>query len=113
MYKKDTSIAEYRKYVLIRDSISEIFNTYIEGYDLVTELLDEDIEKLTDIFEKEYKGYITDTFLELDIKTVEQNGVNYIAVNELMSKVAGITASKLAAELLMIELVNKFVHTKR
>jgi len=108
MYKKDTSISEYRKYVLIRDSIAEIFRTYIEGYKL--ELSDIEIEKLTDRFEKGYKQYIIDTFLELDIQTKEINGINHIVIDELMSKVAGVVASKLAAELLMIEIVNQFVH---
>jgi len=36
--------------------------------------------------------------------------IYYILVEELMAKVAGVIASKLAAELLMIEIVNKFIH---
>ena len=113
MYKKDTSISEYRKYVLIRDSIADIFKKYIEGCGLGNEWTTNEVEKLTDKFEKEYKQYTMDTFKALDIQTTKIDGVNYIVVNELMSKVAGITASKLAAELLMIELANQFVHTKK
>jgi len=109
MYKKDTSILEYKKYLTIRDSISEIFKTYIEGYGLSNKITSVEIEKLTDKFEKEYKRYITDTFIELDIKTIEIDGVSRIGIDELMSKVAGIVASKLAAELLMIEIVNQFI----
>jgi phage tail tube protein FII len=111
MYKKDTSISEYRKYVLIKDSIAEIFKTYIEGYGLSGKLSNIEVEKLTDRFEKEYKQYIIDTFIELDIQVKEINGINYIVIDELMSKVAGVVASKLTAELLMIEIVNRFVHT--
>lgn len=113
MYKKDTSISEYRKYVLVRDSIADIFKTYIEGYKIDDKLTTKDVEKLTDRFENEYKQYIMDTFVALDIQTTEKDGVSFIVVNELMSKIAGISASKLAAELLMIELVNQFVHTKK
>jgi hypothetical protein len=111
MYKKDTSISEYRKYMLIRDSIAEIFKGYIEGYELSDKFSNVEIKKLTDRFEKEYKQYVMDTFIALDIQTREIDGVNHIVVKELMSKVAGVVSSKLAAELLMIEIVNKFVHT--
>jgi len=109
MYKKDTSILEYKKYLTIRDSISEIFKTYIEGYGLSDKLTNIEIEKLTDKFEKEYKQYVTDTFVKLDIQTVEIDGINRIVVDEFMSKVAGVVASKLAAELLMFELVSQFI----
>jgi len=109
MHKKDTSISEYNKYVIIRDTIAEIFKTYIEGYKLVDKFNNVEIEKLTNRFEKEYERYVTDTFEELDIQIEEINGVNHIVVHELISKVAGVVASKLAAELLMIELVNKFI----
>ena len=112
MYKKDTSIAEYRKYVLVRDSIAEIFKSYIEGYRLSDKLTSKEVEKLTDRFEKEYKQYIMDTFVALDIQTTEKDGVDFIVIDELMSKVAGVVASKLAAELLMIEIVNRFAHIK-
>ena len=110
MYKKNTSISEYNKYVLIRDSITEIFKAYIEGYGLSDKINKIEIEKLINRFEKEYKQYVIDTFLELDIQTKEINGVNFIVIDELMAKVAGVVASKLAAELLMIELVNRFVN---
>lgn len=112
MYKKDTSISEYRKYVLVRDSIATIFKTYIEGYELDDKLTTKTVEKLTDKFEKEYKQYIMDTFIALDIQTKKIDGVNFIVIDELMSKVAGVVASKLAAELLMIEIVNRFAHIK-
>jgi phage tail tube protein FII len=113
MYKKDTSISEYRKYVVIRDSISEIFATYIDGYGLADKLNSKEIERLTNKFEQKYKKYIMDTFVELDIQITEMNGTNVIIIDELMVKVAGVVASKLAAELLMIELVNIFVHNKK
>lgn len=113
MYKKDTSISEYRKYVVIRDSISDIFSTYIDGYGLTDKLNSKEIERLTNRFEQKYKKYIMDTFVELDIQITEMNGTNVIIIDELMAKVAGVVASKLAAELLMIELVNIFVHNKK
>ena len=112
MYKKDTSIAEYRKYVLVRDSIADIFKSYIEGYKLDDKLTSKEVEKLTNRFEKEYKQYIMDTFVALDIQTIEKDGVDFIVIDELMSKVAGVVASKLAAELLMIEIVNRFANIK-
>jgi len=110
MYKKDTSITEYRKYMLIRDAIAELFRTYIEEYGLSKKLNGVEIEKFIDRFEKEYKRYVTDTFVELDIQTIEVDGINTIMVNELMTKIAGIVSSKLAIELLMFEIVNKFIH---
>ena len=112
MYKKDTSIAEYRKYVLVRDSIADIFKSYIEGYKLDDKLTSKEVEKLTNRFEIEYKQYIMDTFVALDIQTIEKDGVDFIVIDELMSKVAGVVASKLAAELLMIEIVNRFANIK-
>jgi uncharacterized protein (DUF927 family) len=110
MDNRDTSISEYRKYMLLKDSIAEIFKTYVVGYGLADKLDNEVIEQLGDRFEKEYKSYVMDTFIELDIKTEEHNGKNFLVVEELMTKVAGVIASKLAAEILMIELVNRFVH---
>jgi hypothetical protein len=110
MKNRDTSISDYIKYVSIKDSIAEIFRTYIEGYGLGEKINNEEIELMTDRFEKEYQKYVMDTFLELDIQTKEINGTTFIVVDELMTKVAGVIASKLAAELLMIELINRFVH---
>jgi len=112
MDSKDTSISEYRKYMMIKDSIAEIFQTYIIGYGLSDKLSSKDVERLADRFEKKYKDYVMDTFIELDIRTKEVGATNYIMVDELMSKVAGVIASKLAAEILMIEIVNQFVHNK-
>ncbi len=113
MNKKDTSILEYRKYVLVRDSIADIFRTYVTGYKLDNKLTTQDIERLTDTFEKEYKQYVMDIFVALDIQTKEKDGVNVVVVEEFMAKVAGMASAKLAAELLMIELVKQFVHTKK
>jgi len=67
MDSADISIVEYIKYMSIKDSIAEIFKTYVIGYGLSDKLSDRDVEKLTDRFEKRYKSYVMDTFIESDI----------------------------------------------
>lgn len=113
MFKKDTSISEYRKYMMVQDSIADMFQTYVDGYGLNDVLTPEDVEKLIAIFEEEYKQYVMDIFVALDIQTKEKNGVKLIVAEELMSKIAGVASAKLAAELLLIKIVKQFVHTKK
>jgi len=103
----DESLKEYTKNVMLQDAIISIFMTYIQSFGIEDEFSDERFEKLTKKFSGMYHEYVTATFEDLDIQTFNKNGINYIGVDELMLKIAGIISSKLAAEILLLEMIGK------
>lgn len=103
----DESLKDFTKSVLLRDAIAAIFITYLKGFHLEDEFDDERFDKLTDKFDSMYHEYVTSTFEDMDIQTFQKDGIRFIGVDELMLKVAGIISSKLACEILLLELMGK------
>jgi hypothetical protein len=110
----DDSILDYTRNVLVHDSIYDIFESYATSYGLIENgnISEEQIEHMVEEFQKMYHDYIEETFKELDIQIVEINDEEYIQIDELMLKVAGIAAAKLAAEILIIEVLNSTVYSE-
>lgn len=108
----DDSILDYTRNVLVHDSIYDIFESYARSYGLIEngKISEEQIEHMVDQFQKMYHDYIEEMFKELDVQIVEINDEEYIQVGELMTKIAGISAAKLAAEILIIEVLNSTVY---
>jgi len=104
----EESLLKYSRKILVHDSIVSIFKSYIKSYDLESMILEEDLQRMVDYFSDTYMDYITRGFEGLDIQTLDIDGVPHIAVKELMTKVAGMLASKLAAEILMLDIVLKY-----
>ncbi len=100
-------LKEYTKNVLINDAIIAIFITYLKSFNIEEGFTDECLDKVVNKFTSIYHDYVTSTFEDLDIQTFKINDVNYIGIDELMIKVAGIIASKLAAEILLLEMIGK------
>lgn len=105
--KEDESITEYTKNVILQDAIVEIFRTYLKSFQIENRVPRERLDILVEKFNDTYHEYITGTFEDLDIQTLELDGVTYIGVEELMIKIAGIISSKLAAEILLLEMCEK------
>ena len=101
----EESLLKYSRKILVRDSILSIFKSYIKSYNLESEISEEDLDKMVDYFSKTYMDYIIRGFEGLDIQTLNNE---YVTTNELMTKVAGMLASKLAAEILMLDIVLKY-----
>lgn len=101
------SLKDYTKSVLIQDAIISIFITYLKSFHMEDEFTDERLDKVINKFTSMYHEYVTATFEDLDIQTFKIDGVNYIGVDELMLKIAGIIASKLASEILLLEIIGK------
>lgn len=101
------SIKEYAKNVIIQDAIISIFLTYLKTFDIEDDFSKERLDKIIDKFTGMYQDYVTATFRDLDIQTFEIDKINYIGVDELMLKIAGLTASKLAVEILLLEMLDK------
>lgn len=110
----DDSILDYTRNVLVHDSIYDIFESYANSYGLIENgnISEEQIEHMVDQFQKMYHDYIEEMFKELDVQIVEVNDEEYIKVDELMLKIAGISAAKLAAEILIIEVLNSTVYSE-
>ena len=102
----DESILKYSNDVLLKDTIAIIFKTHMKAYG-IEDFTDNDLEYIVNRFSSIYKNYIIDSFKELDIQTVYINGKNYVEIQELMSNVSNILASKLAIEILLLELKSK------
>ncbi len=103
----EESIKEYTKNVLLQDAIVEIFRTYLKSFQIENMVSVERLDLLIDKFNDTYHEYIMGTFEDLDIQTLDIDGVTYIGVEELMIKIAGIISSKLAAEILLLEICEK------
>lgn len=103
----ENSIKEYTKNVLINDAIIAIFMTYLKSFNIEEEFTDERLDKVITKFNSMYHDYVTATFEDLDIQTFEVEGTNFIGVDELMLKIAGIISSKLASEILLLEMIGK------
>ena len=103
----DQTLSDYTKSMLLKDAIAAIFMTYLKGFYLEDEFDEERFEKLTTKFSSMYHDYVAASFEDLDIQTFHKDGINYIGVDELMLKVAGIVSSKLAAEILLLEVIGK------
>jgi hypothetical protein len=101
----DESLKEFTKSILLKDAIAAIFMTYLKSFQLEGIFSDDVFEKLTEKFDGMYHDYVAATFVDLDIQTFEKDGINYIGVDELMLKIAGLISSKLAAEILLLEVV--------
>ncbi len=110
----DDSILDYTRNVLVRDSIYDVFESYATSYGLIEngKISEDQIEHMVDEFQKMYHDYVEEMFKELDIQIVEMDDEEYIKVDELMLKVAGISAAKLAAEILIIEILNSTVYSE-
>jgi len=103
----DQSLKEFTKNMLLRDAIAAIFVTYLKNFNLEDKFDEERFEKLTNKFDSMYHDYVAATFEDLDIQTFQKDGINYIGIDELMLKIAGVVSSKLAVEILLLELIGK------
>lgn len=103
----EESIKEFTKSVEIQDAIVNIFRRYLNTFDLEDIINPERFDALLDEFSKIYKSYIMKSFEDLDIQVSKLKQVEYVQTGELMLKVAGLLASKLAAELLLLETAGK------
>jgi len=97
---------KYSNEMLIKDIVALIFKTHIKAYALEY-FTDEDVDYLVKKFSNIYKDYIIDCFKELDIQTVNVEGKDYVPIEEIMIKVSNILASKLAIEIILLELKSK------
>jgi len=100
------SMLKYSNDILIKDAITAILKTHLKAYDLEN-FIEDDINYLIKKFSNIYKDYIIDSFKELDIQIINVEGKNYIMMEELMTKVSNILASKLAIEIILLELKSK------
>jgi len=103
----DESLKEYAKNLLIQDAIIAIFMTYLKLFNIEDNFSDERLDRVINKFTDMYHDYVTASFEDLDIQTLNLNGINYIGVDELMLKVAGVMSSKLAVEILLLEMIGK------
>jgi len=103
----EESIKEYAKNVILQDAIVEIFRTYLKSFQIEDRVPRERLDLLIKKFNDTYHEYVTGTFEDLNIQTLQIDEVTYIGVEELMIKIAGIISSKLAAELLLLEMCEK------
>jgi hypothetical protein len=101
------NLKEYAKGVIIQDAIISIFLTYLKTFDIEDDFSKERLDKIIGRFTDMYHGYVAATFEDLDIQTFTIGEINYIGVDELMLKIAGLTASKLAVEVLLLEMLGK------
>ncbi len=108
----DDSILDYTRRMLVYDSIFDIFESYANAYGLIEQekISKEQIEHMVKRFEEMYQDYIAEMFKELDVQIIKVNGKDFIEIEELMTKVAGISAAKLAVEILIIEILNSTVY---
>ncbi len=104
----DESLLKYSRKILVHDSIVSIFKSYIKSYDLESTMSEKDLQRMVDYFSDTYQDYIIRGFEGLDIQTLTIEDATYVATKELMTKVAGMLASKLAAEILMLDIVLKY-----
>jgi hypothetical protein len=104
----EESLLKYSRKILIKDSIINIFKSYINVYNLQTKISEKELDKMVDHFSDIYMDYIIRSFEELNIQIHDIDDAPYVAGNELMTKVAGMLASKLAAEILMLDIVLKY-----
>jgi len=90
-----------------------MFESYANAYGLIEneKISREQIEYMVEKFEEMYQEYVEEIFKELDIQLIEIDGSEFIEVGELMTKVAGISAAKLAVEILVIEILNSTVYS--
>ena len=100
------SMLKYSNDVLIKDAITAIFKTHLRAYEL-EDFTDDDVNYLVKRFSNIYKDYIIDSFKELDIQTITIEGKSYIMMEELMAKISNVLASKLAIEIILLELKSK------
>ncbi len=103
----EESIQKFSKGVAVQDAIVNIFRTYLQTFHLDVEISDDRFDLLIDKFTERYQVYIIKSFEDLDIQVQQVSQTEYILVGELMLKVAGLLASKLAAELLLLEVTGK------
>jgi hypothetical protein len=103
----EKSIKEYAKNVILQDAIVEIFRIYLKSFQIEDRVPRERLDLLIKKFNDTYHEYVTGTFEDLNIQTLQIDEVTYIGVEELMIKIAGIISSKLAAELLLLEMCEK------
>lgn len=103
----EESIKQFSKGVLVQDAIINIFRTYLQTFHLDVEISDDRLDLLIDKFTERYQVYIIKSFEDLEIQVQQVSQTEYILVGELMLKVAGLLASKLAAELLLLEVTGK------
>ncbi len=104
----EESLLKYSRKLLVHDSIISMFKSYIKSYSLGSKISEEDLHRMVSHFSEIYTDYITRSFEELDIQTLEVENAPRIVRNELMTKVAGMLASKLAVEILMLDIVLKY-----
>ncbi len=109
----DDSILTYTRDMLVYDSIFDMFESYANAYGLIEheKISKEQIEHMVQQFQEMYQEYIAEIFKELDVQLVEMDGHEFIEVGELMTKVAGVSAAKLAVEILIIEILNSTVYS--
>lgn len=105
----EESLKAFTKGVEIQDAIINIFRTYMRTFNLADVINSDRLNILIDEFNERYQSYIVKSFEDLDIQITKISEKEYILVGELMLKVAGLMASKLAAELLLLEAAGKFV----
>ena len=104
----EESLLKYSRKILVHDSIVSIFKSYIKSFNLESTISEKDLERMVDYFSDTYMDYIVRGFEGLDIQTLTLDDATYIATAELMTKVAGMLASKLAAEILMLDIILKY-----
>jgi hypothetical protein len=104
------SIKDFTKSVILQDAIVNIFMMYLKLFSLEDIIEPDRLDVLIDRFEKTYHSYIITSFEQLDVQIIKMNQTEYILVGELMAKVTNLMASKLAAELLLLEVAGKLEH---
>ncbi len=97
---------KYSNEILIKDVVALIFKTHIKAYQ-IEDFDADDIDYLVKKFSNIYKDYIIDCFKELDIQTIRVEGKSYVPIDEIMIKVSNVLASKLAIEIILLELKSK------
>ena len=103
----DDSLLKYTRKILLRDSINSIFKSYIRSYNLETKISNERLEEMIDHFIEIYKDYIDRVFEELDLMMTRTGDVTYLDMEELMTKMTGIIASRLVVELLLLDILRR------
>ena len=105
--KMKDGLLDYSRGIILKDAVISIFKSYIKAYSIETEITDEMFDYMVEKFIEVYQTYVIHTFEDLDIRTVEVNNIKYLGVDELMHKVSGLAASKLAAEILLLGFILK------
>ncbi len=108
----DEGILDYTRRILVSDSIFDMFESYANAYGLIEneKISKEQIEHMVKRFEDMYQDYIAEIFKELDVQVTKVGDQEFIEIGELMTKVAGVSAAKLAVEILIIEILNSTVY---